>query len=139
MIFQLGARIEFRNTSTQALIGERQGFTVDLDSADLMVGAPWTSHAHYWTPKEGFQAILEVGVRRRAQDPAHTGQIGGRVRVIRLSDGVEVENESFAALIDATTLDTNGQWVKHEKLWDATANVQGRLQVGVKLPSEAAG
>jgi hypothetical protein len=133
MLFQLGGRIEFRNT--QEIIGEREGFAADLDSADLVVGADWTSHAHYWTPKEGFLAILEVGVRRRDQDPADTGQIGGRVRVIRLSDAVEVENETFTALVDASELDQAGQWDKYAKIWDVTTNIEGRLQVGVRLPA----
>jgi hypothetical protein len=134
MIFQIGARVEFRDKTTQDLIGERTGFMQDFESTDLAVGADWTRHFHSWTPKDGFQGILEAGVRRRVEDPPHTGQIGGRVRVIRLSDQVEVENETFTAMVDASELDQTGQWDKYAKIWDVTTNIEGRLQVGVRLP-----
>ena len=134
MKIQIGARIQAFDKDTGDPVTPVTGTLRKINIDKLVVGAGWKTHVLQWTPKTGVEATVEFGVRRRAQDPPGTGQIGGRVVVIRLSDGVEVENETFTALVDATELDANGQWDKHEKLWNVTANVQVRLQVGVKLP-----
>lgn len=133
MKIRLGARTQFRNKATQQVIGKIKGYAKDLDTANLVVGADWTSHIHYWAPKDGFTAILEVGVRRRAVDPAGTGQIGGRVRFRRDSDGVYVGTDvSFAELVTLAELQTTTDWVARSETWDATSEIEGLLQVGVR-------
>lgn len=138
MKIQIGARTLFRNKTTQAQIGDNRGFSQDLETAGLEIGADWTKHTHYWAPKEGFTAILEVGIRRRAEDPATTGQVGGRVRFRRDSDGVFVGTPiQFANLVTLADLQEATDWVAHTEVWDATTTVEGQLQVGVrKAPAE---
>ena len=136
MKIQLGARTQFRRKSDQVQIGETKGFAVTLETANLVMDAPWTSHTHYWVPKDGFTAELEVGARRRSQDPAGAGQIGGRVRFRRNSDGEWVGDEiAFAELVTMADLVESEDWIAHAETWDATAQVEGRLQVGVRLPA----
>jgi hypothetical protein len=136
MKIQLGARTRFRRKSDQVQIGETKGFAVDLETADLVMDAPWTQHTHYWVPKEGFTGVLEAGARRRSQDPAGAGQIGGRVRFRRDSDGEWVGNEiAFAELVTLAELQQEDTVVRTET-WDATAQIEGQLQVGVRLPPE---
>jgi hypothetical protein len=131
----LGARTQFRRKSDQVQIGETKGFAVTLETANLVMDAPFTPHTHYWVPKEGFTAELQVGARRRSQDPSGTGQIGGRVRFRRDSDGVFVGEEiQFTDLVTLAELQSSEDWVVREETWDATAQIEGRLQVGVRLP-----
>ena len=136
MKIRLGARTLFRNKTTQEQIGETKGFAITLETADLAIDAPWTRHTHYWVPKDGFTGVLEVGIRRRSQDPAGTGQIGGRVRFRRDSDGAWVGNEiAFTELVTVADLVESEDWVVRTETWDATAQVEGRIQVGVRLPA----
>jgi hypothetical protein len=129
----LGARTQFRRKADQVQIGETKGFAQELETGDLVMDGDWTRHTHYWAVKDGFTGVLEVGARRRSQDPSGTGQIGGRVRFRRDSDGQWVGDEiAFAELVTVAELIESEDWVARTETWDATAQVEGRLQVGVR-------
>ena len=131
----LGARTQFRRKSDQVQVGETKGFAQEIDTADIEIDGDWTRHTHYWIVKDGFTGVLEVGARRRSQDPSGTGQIGGRVRFRRDSDGAFVGNEiAFAELVTLAELRSSEDWVVRSETWDATDEIEGRLQVGVRLP-----
>jgi hypothetical protein len=140
MLFGLGAKTVGK-LGTAGAVGAGaalQGADVGADAYDRMLNLP----DDVWEANPDFRSLVgELGRDGAKQRVATDLTKGVTAAAAAISDGAQFlpggrtdERALVGAIRRLARGDQTGQWDKHTKVWDVTTNVEGRLQVGVRLP-----